>query len=449
MVTRYDAQRLPNLRGEAAWNAILLDRFQAAPLTDHTGCDIAIIGAGFAGLAAARRLVQGDPTLKIVLLDALEIGEGGTGRNSGFMIDLPHDLTSKDYVGSESTKDRGLTPLNRHAIAFAGEAVEDYDIAPRFFARTGKINAAVSEQGDRANRAYADHLTQLGEPCERLDAAAMEELTGSPIYTSGLFTPGTVMLQPAGYANGMAGGLARNGVRIFPKTPVTAFEKAPTGWRVETPDGRVNCSRIILATNGHLASFGFSPRRLMQIFLFAAMSEPLDEETERRIGGQPEWGLTPADPMGTTVRRFVDCRGGARIVTRTCVDFRPGMDVPEQVMKRATHMMRKKLDDRFPQAKGLPHQFVWAGHLCLSMNGASVATEVDEGVHAACVQNGLGTTRGTLTGIAAAERILSAPSAVSEFFASAGEPSRLPPEPFTTLGARVYLRWKEWRARRE
>ena len=84
---------------------------------------IAIVGGGFAGLSAARRLQQIDPRLEVVILDAARIAEGGTGRNSGFMIDLPHDLTSSDYAGAGEGHDRQLTRLNRHAIDFAAAAV--------------------------------------------------------------------------------------------------------------------------------------------------------------------------------------------------------------------------------------------------------------------------------------------------------------------------------------
>ncbi|MCA9772984.1 MAG: FAD-dependent oxidoreductase, partial [Myxococcales bacterium] len=52
--------------------------------------EVAIIGAGFAGLAAARRLAQLRPQDTVVILEARAVAEGPAGRNSGFMIDLPH-----------------------------------------------------------------------------------------------------------------------------------------------------------------------------------------------------------------------------------------------------------------------------------------------------------------------------------------------------------------------
>ena len=89
---------------------------------------------------------------------------------------------------------------------------------------------------------------------------------------------------------------------------------------------------------------------------------------------------------------------------------------------------------------------MWGGHLCLSLNGVAHAREIEQGVFSACVQNGLGTTRGTLTGIAAAERCCGQTSEVTDYFDAEDMPRRLPPQPFATLGANTYLRWKEWRA---
>ena len=106
------------------------DRGQTGPrraaLAGGQGADVCIVGAGFAGLSAARRLRQIAPDCHIVILDAGRVAEGGAGRNSGFMIDLPHELTSSDYAGAGPSRDRELTRLNRHAIDFAAAAVADY-----------------------------------------------------------------------------------------------------------------------------------------------------------------------------------------------------------------------------------------------------------------------------------------------------------------------------------
>ncbi len=69
------------------------------------------------------------------MLEAGRLAEGASGRNSGFMIDLPHDLTSDDYAGHGD--DRAMIALNRHAIAFARDAVAGLWHRPELF-RSGR-----------------------------------------------------------------------------------------------------------------------------------------------------------------------------------------------------------------------------------------------------------------------------------------------------------------------
>lgn len=448
-MTRHKARRIPVFNGPAGWRAILPPAPPRPRLEGATGCDVAIIGGGFAGLSAARRLRQIDPALDVVILDAARIAEGGTGRNSGFMIDLPHELTSSDYAGAGDSHDRQLTRLNRHAIEFAAEAVRDYAIPEGWFQRAGKINAAASDAGMAANRSYAAHLRDLGEAHQMLDARAMREVTGSDYYRGGLFTPGTVMLQPAGYVQGVAAGLEREGIRIFEHSPVLQIETAAQGWRVATAEGSVQAQKVIMAHNGHLESFGFKAGRLMHVMLNACMTEELDGDALRALGGQECWGVTPADPMGTTVRRIGPAQGGNRIVIRQGGYYRPEMQTSAADLARVTRQMRRKFDARFPMLAGVRFQYCWSGHLCLARNAVSVMRELEPGLYAACVDNGLGTTRSTLTGIGAAELACGRSSDITGFFTAEAEPGRLPPHPFDTIGANLYLRWKEWRSRLE
>lgn len=441
------ARRTPRHKGPAAWSAILPG--QPAPMTlpGEVTVDVAIIGGGFAGLAAARRLRQIDPSLKVAVLEASRLAEGASGRNSGFMIDLPHELTSDDYAGHGD--DRGMIALNRHAIAFARGAVEEYSIHPAYFDPVGKVNGAASASADALNRSYADHLTSLGEPSQRLDAQAMHDLTGSRHYVSGLYTPGTVMLQPGGFVRGLGEGLRAAGTGIWEQTPVTAIEGGAQGWTLTTPQGRVTAGKVILANNGHLESFGFAANRLMHVFLFASMTVDLPADSLQRLGGQPRWGVTPSDPMGTTMRRIDTPLGGNRIITRTCASFLPGMEASDAALRRTAAVHVRKFADRFPALAGVKQEYTWAGHLCLARNGVSIARELETGLFAATVCNGLGTARSTLAGIAAAELAMGLQTDITRHFAAEADPVKLPPKPVSTLGANAFLRFREWRARRE
>ncbi|WP_420328472.1 NAD(P)/FAD-dependent oxidoreductase [Mameliella sp.] len=446
-MNRRSVTRLPALPGPAAWNAILGPAPTYAPLEHAKTADVVVVGAGFAGLSAARRLQQIDPGARIVVLEAGRIAEGSAGRNSGFMIDLPHELTSEDYAGAGD--DRAMIDLNRQAIGFAGAAVEDYGIDRNYFDRAGKVNGAASETAQAHNRSYAAHLETLGESSEMLDAQDMRDLTGSTHYRSGLYTPGTVMLQPAGYIRGLAAGLSRAGVTLHEQSPVKALAREGAAWRLDTPGGAISAGRVILTVNGHLESFGFEKGRLMQLFLYAVITPELGAEALRALGGQSRWGITPSDPMGTTVRRIDTKQGGNRIVTRTCATLAPGRRIGAGHVARASRIMQRKFDDRFPQLRGMRMEYSWAGHLCLTLNGVSVMRRLDEGLFSGCVQNGLGTARGTLTGIGAAELACGVESAITRHFTAEARPGRLPPQPFQQIGANAVLRYKEWRARHE
>jgi len=437
------ARRLPVHQGPAAWNMILGPQSAGQTLRGKETADFVVIGGGFAGLSAARRLTQLQPGARIVVLEAGKLAEGASGRNSGFMIDLPHDLASDNYSGAGD--DRTLINLNRRAIAFARDAVSEYQINPNFFDAVGKVNGAASAAGHHHNISYAKHLQTLGEPSEDLDQQQMEVLTGSRHYRSGLYSPGTVMLQPAGYIREFGTGL-RKSVSIYENTPAIGF--APTGpdWMVSTPHGFVTTSRILLTNNGHLESFGYERGRLMQLFLYASMTPELDSDMLRKLGGQSRWGITPSNPMGTTMRRIDTGQGGNRIITRTCATLKTNMTPTEAGVVRSAKVQQGKFDQRFPQLAGLQMEHCWAGHLCLSLNSVSVMRELDRGVFSGCVQNGLGTARGTLTGIGAAELACGERSDITDFFTQEVAPKRLPPAPFTEIGANIVLRWKEWRA---
>ena len=141
-MTGFEARRLPAHLGPAAWNCILGEQPKPRQLDEDQSADFAVVGAGFAGLAAARRLTQLAPGSRILMLDAGRIAEGASGRNSGFMIDLPHELTSDDYAGSGD--DRELIALNRQAQTFAAGAVEDYEIKSDYFDACGRVNGAAA-----------------------------------------------------------------------------------------------------------------------------------------------------------------------------------------------------------------------------------------------------------------------------------------------------------------
>lgn len=437
-------KKLPFDPGPAAWNAILPAAEPFDTLAGDTTADWLVIGAGFAGLSAARRLKQLRPADSVVVLEARRVAEGPTGRNSGIMVDLPHDLASDDYGGNIANDHRQIAQ-NRAAIAFAADAKQAYGMTDEAFIQSGKSNAAAGEKGLRHNEDYARHLAALNEPHELLDARQMREMTGTEFFKGGLFTPGTAILQPALYIRGLASGIAGDGVAVYENSPVTDLSRVGGTWTATAPGGRVTAPNVILAVNGHAESFGFFERRLMHIFTFGSMTRELTPDEVARQGGSPIWGCTPADPLGTTVRRIAGT-GGHRIVVRNTFTFEPDMQVSDRRLRDIWRDHDRSYARRFPALKDVSMEYRWGGQLCLARNNVGAVKRLDDGLVSACCQNGLGTTKGTFAGMMAAEISAGQPSDMALDLLNEPQPSKLPPAVLADIGANAYIRWGEWKA---
>ncbi len=441
--------RKPVDLGESGWNAILPSRKANQALTEDIECDYLVVGAGFAGLSAARRIAQLEPQASIVILEAQQVASGPAGRNSGFMIDLPHALATGSY-GGENSQDLRNIRMNRAAIAFAADCVQSFDFPDEAFDPCGKINAAAGKLGLEHNSSYARHLEALGEPFEMLDAGAMQGICGSDYYQGGLKTPGTAILQPALYIRNLADALVKQaGCQLFEDSALHELSRKGERWLATTATGSVTVHRVILAVNGLIETFGFYRHRLMHINLYASMTRELSRREVEELGGHTRWGFTPSDPIGSTVRR-IDGSGGTRLVIRNRCTYEPKLSLPEDRLQPIASDHARTFYSRFPMLKQVELEYCWSGRLCLSRNDVWALGELEPGLFSACCQNGLGTTRGTIAGIVAAEMASDsdAQSLVPDYIPET-LPQRLFPEPFMTLGARSVIKLKEWRAGQE
>jgi glycine/D-amino acid oxidase-like deaminating enzyme len=179
----------------------------------------------------------------------------------------------------------------------------------------------------------------------------MRRVTGSTFYVAGTFTDGTVMIQPAGYIRGLAQGLSGM-ADIFEGSPVVSI-KSGSEHVVSTPEGEIRTPRLILTLNSHVESFGFFRPRLMHIITFASMTRRLSPSEIRKLGGQSSWGLIPADPMGSTVRRIA----GERIVVRNTIIYNPAMGTSERQIERIGKVHDRSFELRFPMLSGVTTEY--------------------------------------------------------------------------------------------
>ena len=445
------ARRLPRDTGESGWLGIIGEIPSYPELDANIAADVVVVGAGFTGLSAARQLAANDSSARIAVLDAERVASGPAGRNSGFMVDLPHNLGSENYA-TDTESDKQEIVLNRTAQDFAKDAAAEYGMPPEAVDACGRINGAAGETAARHNRNYAAHLDRLGEKYTHLSASDMERITGSTFYAGGgVFFPGGVMLQPALYITRLAKGIAWTGagrVQIFERSPALELRREGAGWRVRAPGGSVSAGKVILAVNGHAESFGFFKGRLLHVFTYASMTAPLDSTQREAVGGEEKWSITPSDPMGTSIRR-IDGLGGNRILVRNRWSCDPSMEIGEARLRRFARSHRKGLLRRFPQLGGVGFEYQWGGRLCLSLNSVPAFGEVDTNLIAACCQNGLGTTKGTLAGMAAADLVTGRESEALQSMRAFEAPSRLPLWPISLIGTKSVIAFREFKARKE
>ena len=423
---------LPNSLRDNGWFETLTEVPPAAPLLGPTEADVVVVGAGFTGLAAARRLGELRPDAHILLLEAGRIGNSAAGRSSGFGIDHAHNIRSEGFADSAEFEKQQIA-LNRAGLAYLEEAVTTHEIDCDW-SWTGKTHAACTDRGAKDLQHFAATLDRIGEPYELLDADAMVDRLGIDHYHRGLHTPGTALMQPAALCRGLATNLPAN-VTVHEETPVTWLDAGPPH-ELWTDGGSVRTPELLLATNGFLAGFGFYRRHLIPVVTWGSMTRPLTDDESASIGGQRTWGVIPAAPSGTTVRRLPD----GRILVRNVYSYSRHSLAGGRRRQRAGRSHRKAFEARFPGLTDVEFEYTWGGPLSMARNGEPVFGTLAAGIAAAGVHNGTGLSRGAICGKLIAEMMCGEGSDLLDAMLGRGRPNRNVPDPVLGWGVDLYAR---------
>jgi glycine/D-amino acid oxidase-like deaminating enzyme len=432
---------LPGDDETCGWLRILPERTPKPALEGDVRADWVVVGAGFSGLAAARRLAENRPNDSIVLLEAQCVGEGASGRNSGFVIDIPHNVGSVDLGNVEAG--RRVTRISRAALAYLEDTVTRHQIQCQW-SRRGQHMAAVSDRGEAALEPFKKELDRLGEPYRVLDAEETARALGTRYYRSSVHTPTTALMQPAALVRGLADTLPRN-VTLHEMTPVREIDYGER-IRVTTAKGSVEAAGIILAVNGFAPEFGRYRRKLFLLRAYASITRPLTGAEQKALGTEGDWGILPAGLFGGATLRYTQDR---RILFRQTITYatRYRTDPATYATVRAGHVAPFRA--RFPMLPEVNFEHTWAGFLCLSRNYAPGFGRHAGNVFTAVCQNGVGASKGTAAGMLAADLAAGVDNALIADIEAMGQPVTLPPRPFLDLGARAMLAWWTWRGRHE
>jgi len=420
---------LPKADNNNGWLEILPPLPPATVASGQIRADFTVVGGGFTGLAAARRWAELHSDKQVVLLEAGRIGNNAAGRCSGFAIDQAHNIRVKDFAGNlQSELDQ--IAINRAGQDYLREQVKTHQIECDWD-EGGKIHGAATPKGEAKLHAYCKNLDLLDADYSWYDASRMQSIIGTEFYTLGLHTPGTILMQPTALVRGLADTMPEN-VSLYENSPVTAVQARPKHL-LELPDAEVETQSLILANNGFAGQFGFFRDHLIPIVTWGSLTRPLTPVEQEILGGEYSWGIIPADPFGTSVRRIP----GNRILIRNIYSYSRALNASETDRHWARRKHEASLKNRFPMLPNLTLEYTWGGPLCLSRNGEPVFGELASGVYGAFCLNGVGIARGTAYGKLLADHIAGEQSELLDIMLKAGKPNKLPSEPFLGWGVRM------------
>ncbi|MCB2136008.1 MAG: FAD-binding oxidoreductase [Rhodobacteraceae bacterium] len=423
---------------------------EIVPIDDETPIngqyDWLVVGAGITGLSAAHRLGELVPQDRVLMVDARPVGWGASGRNSGFLLDLPHKF---DLDHPDAGRLHKIMDLNRGAIATLREQTERLGIACDW-SPVGKLQGAVRERGTGMMRKFCEALDKIGEHYEVLDRQGCADIMGTDYYAGAVFTPGAVLVDPFLLVRGLARRLPEN-VTLRDDAAVVEFSEKSGGFeaRLRLGDGdvvEVAANKVILATDPYTPEFGYMKNRILPTITYASITRALTPAERKRYTGRMNWGLTPADAGGTTLRMTAD----GRLLIRNHYGFAPNYRATARDLGKVAEAHREGLDKRFPALCNVPITSTWGGVVSLSRNHATYFGEMAPGVYSANCYNGVGMTRGASSGRLLVDLALGKRSpALEDIIAVSGQPSTIPPDPFRSVGVSGRMKLVEWEGRSE
>ncbi|HUV23224.1 MAG TPA: FAD-dependent oxidoreductase [Gammaproteobacteria bacterium] len=423
------------------WSRILPPRSPRPALSGQQRVNWVVIGAGYVGLAAARRLAENRPRDSILLMESGEVGENASGRNSGFAIDLPHVIGSNQ---EELEGSHRYMALARSAIAYHETQIKRYAIDCDW-TQPGKYQTASSDEGvQEFLEPFMRELDALNEPYTWIDRDDLAARLGTSHFKGAVYTPGCRLLNPAALVRGLADSLPEN-VTLCENTPVTSLDTGST-IRLTTPLGEVVADKLILGVNAFAEKFGYYQRRLLPFAANASLSRQLTEAERAAIGCEENWGVTPANAFSSITMRYTNDH---RILIRNNIYYNPDMRESDSYQADIGRRHKRLFDERFPMLPAVDMEYTWTGFICLSQNGAPGFGRLADNIYSSVCQNAIGVTKGTAGGMLAADMACGVDNELIGFMQSLGNPSKLPIEPLLGIGVRARLAWELWRGRKE
>ena len=424
-----------------SWINDLIPRTNIKILESNEYCEWLIIGAGYTGLSAARKLGQLYPNQKIILIDAQLAGEGASSRNSGFLVDttLNDGFTSnkelKSYKNKADIYELGIDVVKK----FINEHQVDCE-----WNECGKYFASSKLEDNKILKNFSNLLTQLGYENNLLNSNELSKKLGTNFYNVALYTKGGILLHPGKLVRAMIDVLPSN-VYLYENSCLLKWSKYKDIITCNFKNGKIDTKKIIFATNGFLKSLGIKSNYNFPITLTASMTRPLTDKEFKYIDEPKEWGVLPIRPMGATIRMTKD----RRILIRNTAEIHNPFKMSQLDLYKRSIKQKTGIKKRFPQLPDNIIQSTWSGIVSRTRNSSQIFEKINNNIFAAGCYNGSGIGVGTLFGEQIALMASNNQTDEISVIKQRKKPNRLPPQPFLNVGIYTRLAYERFKARSE
>ncbi len=367
--------------------------------------DVAIVGAGFAGLTAARELALAG--YSVALLEAKEVGFGASGRNGGF-VSAGFALSAASLVERLGKDHAGeLYALSTEGVDYISAAIADLNMT-KVDPVPGWLNVRRYD-GEQAVRREIELLeTVCNRPVDYWSLAKVRSHLKTRKYFQGIHDSNAFHIHPLNYALQLAKGAVQAGAQVFEKSHVLEMQHHSAGFDLRTVQGRVRAGRVIITGSAYLGRlYPAITRAVLPVATQVMVSAPLDDPQCEALAFAG--AVTDTRRAGDYYRMLPD-RGegqrllwGGRITTRRATPKRLGALLKQDAVKI------------FPQLGDMQVAYSWSGFMGYAIHKMPLIAEMEPGLWACTAFGGHGLNTTAMGGVLVARAIAQGDDRVNLF----------------------------------
>jgi glycine/D-amino acid oxidase-like deaminating enzyme len=354
--------------------------------------DVAVVGAGFCGLSAARVLAKRG--VSVAVLEAETPGWGASCRNGGMVLtgmklSVP---TLMARYGRETV--RCMYAASLESIDLVERTVREEGIDCGF-SRCGHLEVACKPSHFAAYaEAAAGIQREFGHELHIIPRNELRQEIGSDIYFGGLVDETSAGVNPAQYVSGLAKAAQRAGACLYDHTRVVDVQPQVSNgsrrFRVSTSRGALTAKEVLLASGAYTTSATPALRKkVIPIGSYIIATEVLPADLARE--------LSPRNRMIYDSKHFLyyyRLTPDNRMLFGGRAAFFPES---ENTVRESAELLRRGMIEVYAQLRETKVEFVWGGTLDFTFDVMPHSGKID-GMHFAVGFAGHGVAAATWMG---------------------------------------------------